>query len=230
MNYIDINEFAGRLKRHPMLEEITFEAIVEYVIDFMRILGVPKQFLEKTAIIDIEDGRGELPCDFYEMLQVRDVGRCDRPGHAFRYSTDSFHMSKNGKKFTDPTYKLQGNYIFIAPAECGKIEIAYYAIPVNEDGYPQIPDTGSFLRALSAYIKREWFNILFDRGKIPLQVLTKADQEYAWAVGQCQTDLIMPSIDQMQSISNMLNNLLDKAGNHKHGFIREGTQEHIITH
>ena len=87
------------------------------------------------------------------MIQVRDVGPCGRPHKAWRYSTDSFHMNLDKHKHTDPTYKIQGNFIFTAPMDCGKIEIAYRAFQLDEEGYPMLPDDASFIRALQSYIK-----------------------------------------------------------------------------
>lgn len=215
-----------RLTRHPLLQDIPFETVVDYTVDFIRIVGTPPSFLDKTAIIDIVDYRGILPCDYYEMTQVR---LNDGSKRTFRYTTDSFHMSDNKPELSDLTYKIQGNCIFIAPLEQGQIEIAYQAMPMDEEGYPLIPDNNSYSRALEAYIKREWFTILFDQGKLNGQVLARVDQEYSFYVGQAQSEIIMPTIDQMEAISNMWNTLLSR-DEHRHGFLDSGTQSHIINH
>lgn len=68
--------------------------------------------------------------------------------------------------------------------EKGEIELAYRAIMVDHDGYPMIPDDGTFAIALGLYIKKRHFTILFDTGKISHQVLANTQQEYCWAVGQ----------------------------------------------
>lgn len=215
-----------KLTRHPLLQDIPFETVVDYAVDFIRIVGTPPSFLDKTAIIDIVDYRGILPCDYYEMTQVR---LNDGSKRTFRYTTDSFHMSDNKPEFSDLTYKIQGNCIFTSPLEQGQIEIAYQALPMDEEGYPLIPDNSSYSRALEAYIKREWFTILFDQGKLNGQVLARVDQEYSFYVGQAQSEIIMPTIDQMEAISNMWNTLLPR-DEHRHGFLDNGTQSHIKTH
>lgn len=229
-----------RLTRHPLLQDITFETVIDYAVEFIKIVGMPREFVDKTAVINIHQYRGQLPCDFYEMIQVRLLShdKCNPHYNArdvylsptFRYTTDSFHMSPRKSKFPELTYKLQGDCIFTAPLEEGKIEIAYRAMPVDEDGYPLIPENSSFTRALEAYIKKQWFTIQFDMGKITQQAMQKADQDYAWAVGQAQTNLVMPSIDQMEAISNMWNTLIPRYNDHKRGFITEGTQEHYRNH
>ena len=226
MRFTNIKLIMDRLTRHPLLQDIPFETVVDYTVDFIRIVGTPPSFLDKTAIIDIVDYRGILPCDYYEMTQVR---LNDGSKRTFRYTTDSFHMSDNKPELSDLTYKIQGNCIFTAPLEQGQIEIAYQAMPMDEEGYPLIPDNSSYSRALEAYIKREWFTILFDQGKLNGQVLARADQEYSFYVGQAQSEIIMPTIDQMEAISNMWNTLLPR-DEHRHGFLDNGTQSHIINH
>lgn len=227
MQYTNIKLIMDRITRHPLLQDIPLETAVDYAVDFIRIVGTPPSFIDKTEVLKVEHYRAELPCDFYEMIQVREA----RPdGHAFRYTTDSFHLSQHKPQYSDLTYKLQGNIIFTS-IEKGDIEIAYRAIPIDEDGYPLIPDNSSFTRALELYIKKQWFTIQYDLGKISVQVMNKTDQDYAWAVGQAQTDLIRPSIDQMEAITNMWNKLLpDATADHAHGFLHEGTKEHIKIH
>lgn len=217
--------------RHPLLQDLNLEAVIDYAVDFIRILGIPKTFADKTAVLEIRDYRAELPCDFYKMTQVRpfkdDIGPDFH--HAYRYTTDSFHLSPNHSDFNDLAYKLQGNCIFVATPENGKIEVSYKAMLVDEDGYPLIADNSAYLRALESYIKKIQFGILFDQGKISLPVMNRAEQEYAWNVGQAHAEGIMPTIDEMEAISNMWNRLID-VDEHRHGFKHSGTQEHIRIH
>lgn len=235
MNYTNIKCIMDRLTRHPLLSDIPFETVVDLAVDFIQIVGMPPEFIEKTEVIHIKNYRGELPCDFYEMIQVRlhNVDKCKWPYEkraVFRYTTDSFHMSPNKPQRSDLTYKIQGNCIFTAPIEEGDIEISYMAMPTDGDGYPLIPDNSSFVRALELYIKKQWFTIQFDLGKISGQVMQKVDQDYAWAVGQAQSDLIRPTIDQMQSITALWNTLIPRNQEHRNGFLHAGTYEHIKNH
>ena len=50
-------------------------------------------------------------------------------------------------------------------------------------------------------------------------------QEYAWAVGQAQTSLIMPTIDELEAITNSWNTLIPRVTEHRSGFINNGTKE-----
>ena len=226
IKYISIKEILDNLLDHPMLREVSFERAVNYTQSFMRIVGCPKIFEEKTAIIEIEDYRGVLPCDFNEIIQVRTHNTCDDNYKVFRYSTDNFHMSENKQDSFDLTYKIQGNVIFTSMKE-GTIEIAYNAFAIDSEGYPLIPDNSAFIRALELYIKKQCFTVLFDLGQINQAVYQNVRQEYAWAVGQAQSDLIRPTIDQMQAITNSLNTLIWRTTEHNNGFVNNGSAEKI---
>jgi hypothetical protein len=222
MDYININVIADRLKRNPLLEDIPYETIIDYTIEFIKIIGVPASFIEKTELVEIKDYRGILPCDLYSIIQVR----CG--DNYFRGSTDSFHMSNN-KSNVGFTYKIQGSCI-ITSIPKGTIEIAYRAFPLDSEGLPLIPDNGTYPRALQEYITLEYYTILSDQGKIQPQVLQNHQQRYAWYVGQAQTDLIRPSIDQMVSITNMRHKLLDSKRDYNNGFISEGAPQILKRH
>ena len=230
-NYISIKQIIDNCLHHPLLQDLTLERAVAYTVDFIRILGMPPIFEEKTAKVEIKEWRGKLPCDFHEMIQVRtNQEKCGyNLGRTFRYSTDNFHMSEVKQDTTNLTYKIQGRVIYTSIKE-GTIEIAYRAIAVDDEGYPLVPDKSSFTRALELYIKKQCFTILFDLGKINQAVYANVQQEYAWAVGQAQSDLIRPSIDEIQSITNALNTLIPRVNEHSKGFITDGSMERIKLH
>lgn len=218
---------------HPLLKDLTLERAVAYAVDFIRIMQMPPIFIEKTEEIDIQEWRGALPCDFYKMIQVRlkqHETPCNteyqRSGKVFRYSTDSFHMSDTHSDNIELTYKIQNRVIFTSIKK-GMLEISYHAIAVDKDGYPLIPDNSSFTKALELYIKKQCFTILFDLGKIQQGVLQNTQQEYAWAAGQAQSDLIRPSLDEMEALTNQLNTLIPRVNEHKRGFISLGQREII---
>ena len=221
--YVNIRKVLDSIMRHPLLQDITLETTIDYTVDFMRIVGVPDMFIEKTEVIEISMYRGMLPSDFHQMIQVRDT---EHGKHAFRYSSDSFHMSDDMETTPDLTYKLQGGIIYTSIEEA-KIEIAYQAINVDECGYPLLPDNSSFTRALEAYIKKQWFTILFDLGKISPAVLQNTQQEYAWAVGDCQSEFNRLTIDKMESFCNSWRTLIIRDSQHRVGFRTNGTKERL---
>ena len=71
------------------------------------------------------------------------------------------------------SFKTQGRVIYTSFPE-GVVELAYRAIPVDEDGYPLLIDDETYLAALEAYIKVRVFTVKFDTGKLAAPILQNA--------------------------------------------------------
>jgi hypothetical protein len=168
----------------------------------MRIVGMPKMFSEKVITVTLDNYRAILPDNYYSLIQIRKANS----NIVLHSSMDAYHIGENKHSIT-PSYKIQGNIIYTSIKE-GQLEVSYRALELDEYGYPMIPDNSSLIKALELYIKKQYFTILFDLGKITAQVLNNTQQEYSWYVGQCQSDLIRPTWDEMKSITNTWTNII----------------------
>jgi hypothetical protein len=65
--YISIKTILDDCLDHPLLKEygLTLERAVAYTVEFIRIIGMPNIFEEKTAIIELDNHRAKLPCDYH---------------------------------------------------------------------------------------------------------------------------------------------------------------------
>lgn len=230
-NLVSIRQVLDDLLAHPKLKSLTLERVVNYTVHFIRMIGMPNSFLEKTERLKINEHRAALPCGFHEMKGVRAIDANGRPGGTYVYASNTFMTSPLEKGGGQLTYKVQGGVIFTSN-ENGEIEIVYKAMPVDEDGFPLLPDDSFFLRALELYIKKEEFTILWERGKLKtnryaFQVLQNIQQEYAWAVGQAQSSAIRLTIDQMESLKRSLNTLVVRDNMHERGFNGLNEQERL---
>lgn len=220
-----------------MMRDIPFETAVEYTVDFLDLMGTPALYEEKTAIVNVDNWRGPLPCDFKDMIQVR-IAPTQHCGHwkkwgssvmtpVYRSSDHSFHMS-NYKPDTlqtaELTYKIQGTVIFTSTKDID-LEIAYHAFLTDDEGYPLLPDNASFLRGLENYIKLQWFTIKFDMGTISAGVLQNTQQEYAWAAGDAQSEFSRLSLDEAETLFNSFKTLLPRNNEHWKGFFTNGAKE-----
>ena len=204
--HVSIKVILDNILDHPLLKDVTLERAINYTINFIRIVGCPDLFKEKSATVNIKDYRGVLPCDYNSIIQIRTkVG--DGHNVVLKHTTNTFHISNDKESLPTFEYKIQGGVILTSFKD-GEVEVVYRAIETDEEGYPLIVDNSSFIRALELYIKKQCFTVLFDLGKITPAVYNNVLQEYSWAVGQAQSDLIKPTIDQMIAITNMWNTLV----------------------
>lgn len=227
IDYVNIRELLSRVLRHPMLQDFTLEQAIQYSIDFIGTYGFPELYKDKEAEIEISDYRGLMPCDLVEIVMVKDT-KTDMP---LRSMTGAFNP---GDKYynhlqQEPQFKTQGRVIITSFPE-GVIKVAYKSIPVDDEGLPLLVNLPSYLKALEMYVRCQMFTILFDLGKISPQVLQHTEQEYAWLAGQLEEEFKIPSISEMQSITNMLNQTLIRKTEFYNNFERLGNKEFKIVH
>ena len=95
-NYISVREVLSRLLRHPLLRDLDLETAIQFVIDFIAVMGLPKMYIDKYCVLNIENFRSVLPCDLIAINQVR----LAKNGVCLRAMTDSFngtHPEDNGE-------------------------------------------------------------------------------------------------------------------------------------
>lgn len=226
--YTSIRQVLDELKKHPLLQDLTLEQVVSYVISFIGIFGMPKLYQNKEEVLHIDDFRALLPCDLVSINQIKE---CET-GICLRSMTDNFMPRERQDKNTgyklpqELTFKTQGQILYVS-FKTGDVLLSYKAIPLDRDGFPLLIDNPVFLKALEAYIKREVFTILFDMGKITPAVLQNTQQQYAWLAGQLQSEFNIPSIPEMESISRMWTSLIQRNTEFDNGFSSLGNREYI---
>lgn len=221
-NFVNIREVLARVTSHPMLKNVDLEQAIRYTVDFISIVGCPTFYLDKEVDIPIEDYRGLMPCDLVSITQVKDK----KTGFCMHSMTDTFNP-REYNFHTAPTFKTQDNVI-LTSFRTGEVTISYKALPVDETGIPLLIDNANFLKALELYIKKEKFSDLYDEGKIRNGIMGKAETDYAWAVAQCEKEFVMPSISELQSITNMWNTLIPRVTEFDNGFTELGNREYLI--
>lgn len=129
-----------------------------------------------------------------------------------------------------PTYKIQGDFI-ISSIEKGYIQLAYTAIKTDNDGYPMIVNDQAFIRALVSYIvyKRVFTNYI--NGRLPNEnIMERVERDYEANIAIAEQKLRMPTIDEFNNISRMMNSFIFRNNARKTGFKNLGDElpEHHI--
>lgn len=252
IQYTNIRRVLDDITDHPLLRDVTLEQVIRHTIRFISLHGYPQLYQDKIDTVDIKDFRGLLPCDLISIIQVKDL----KTDVCLRSMTDTFtpglrpkpdmrnqpkDLLNNLKPLVDtyippiqeyreePSFKTQGRIIFTSFPE-GRVEIAYKVIPVDEDDFPLLIDNETYLNALEAYIKVKVFTVKFDTGKIQAGVLSNAQSEYAWAAHLLQSEMITPSMAEMESMTRYLNTFIKPVRQFDNGFKDLGNREYLRKH
>lgn len=201
MNYISIKTIMNNLLEHPLLKDLTLDKVVRHTADFIQLVGMPEILENKETTLRVNKYKAELPCDFFELIQMKTKDNCVE--HYFKKSTSSFKENCNNLY----TYRIEGGKIWTS-IESGDIDIAYRAIVLDDDGFPMLSNDIYFIKALESYIKKFYFKILFEMGDINRFQYNEIDNDYNVAIAQCVNHLGMPSPEDIANIKYMLGQFL----------------------
>lgn len=126
------------------------------------------------------------------------------------------------------TYKINDNYIItnFDSTNC-KILVAYKAYPVDDCGYPMIPDDIAYKKAVAAYIIERLDYKMWRKNKISEAIYNQSIKECSWYMGKANEHGHQPSIDQLESWKNQTLQLLPKIDRHAGFFERLGEQSQM---
>jgi len=219
--YISLKEVIYRLKRHPLLSHVEIGDIAYDAMDIINLVGTPLIYESKVKFLDIEEFRTALPCDFLyiisagkivnEMVSPLSTGTSTRAGNEPCINANGFNTLEIG------TYSIKRGYMYFE-FETGTVEVNYKAVALDEDGYPMIPDNVSLIKAIEEHVKVQHFRMMVDMQEMPEGPLRRAETEYAWYIGQAQGTLLMPDLDEMESIKNSLIRIVHETSEHDNGF------------
>lgn len=126
--------------------------------------------------------------------------------------------------FQDVTFDVYNEEIQFNIKE-GKVCLAYYSYPIDNEGYIMIPDNAKFKRALVDYLIWKNDYILWRQGAISDAVYkeSKANKEYS--VGSAAAELKLPDDYQLDSMKDTLIRLIPKFNSKNHFYKDLGVQE-----
>lgn len=205
--------------------------ILEDVYDAMSFIGVPQAYTRRITNgvepnpepITIENYRGELPIDLYQVEGCRRV----EDNYPMIETSSTF----NNASITDPSdddenltstesmmsYFINDNYIFTSFEE-GEVEMAYLAFPTDKDGLPHIPDIPHYIRAVAAYVAKQIGFRLYMEDKLSERKLERLEQDWFFAVNSAKTKVLMPSYDQAEALKNQLVRMTQFSKHHAYAF------------
>lgn len=228
--YTSVKEIIERVYDTFDNEDVPFGTLVRHCADALLLIGSYRYFLDKVETINIDNNRGELPCDIIYINQVKNEDR------AMSYATDSFHaerMDKNSpdliRKNCKTTYTINDNHVFTSFKE-GKVTIAYRAMKVDSDGFPMIPDQISFKLAVEYHIMGKIAEKLWLLEKITGDKFQYIQQQRDWYIGQAQAKGNMLSMDEMESLKNSFVRLLDLNIGHETFFENQYKKQNLRRH
>jgi|688.fasta_scaffold52678_6 hypothetical protein len=129
--------------------------------------------------------------------------------------------------FADITYTVNDNYIYTSFKDGAKVLISYWAFPVDDDGFPLIPDNEKFKSYVTWHLLMKTYYRQWIKGKVSDSVFRHSETERAFYAGAATTSGLMPTIDTMESWKGQYMHLIPRLNEHNTMFSTLGNQEFL---
>lgn len=218
---ISVKNIIAKLYRDLKLtEEEDFMDFIEWVSEALEFIHVYPQYEHKQLCLNVCNYKAELPCDYIALEAV------EHDGVNLRYTTNQFGpidtsrseryytpYSYNQKKIenvlllkpgdnrlgANDSFSIRDGY-FLTSFDKGKVNIVYVALPMDEEGYPMIPDHVSFREAVYRYcVYKHLYSKLLE-GKISPSIYADAEQKWHYYCNQAGAEAIMPDLMTLENI------------------------------
>ena len=233
-SYTSIKTVISKLYRDlGLTTEINEAHLVEWIAEALAKIGSFYQYEQSKTCLEIDDdGRVKLPSNFYRIV---DIAYKSKP-LAWASNNLVNDYGCEGCKIenccTDHTFYINDCYIVtdIKPTDYDAnnpklLCISYLGVPVDEDGYPKVPDDVYFHEACAKYVTymldyRDW-----RKGNLTDKVFEKSNQDWLWYVGAAKGSANMPSIAQLENLKNVWVRLIPKQNEYNNSFSNNNKQE-----
>ena len=157
-DYVSLRHIIERLNRVKLPEqEFNISDIKEWCYQALRRIGIKQQSIATDEVIEIIDSVGKLPSNYETVIDVYEYesGYCLMPLNPNDY-------------FKTMSYKIQSGYIY-TDFEEGKVYLHYYALAIDSEGLPLIPNTEYNISAVEAFLRFKLGEQLYWQRKIVAQ-------------------------------------------------------------
>lgn len=218
---------------------------IEWAAEAIELIGGIKQMEDVIKVLLINDYKCKVPCETHIIYSLAgfpndeapNIEECEIQGSSFipmKYSTNTFHNYKdnstnNPYNSSDLTYIVNNDHIF-TNFEKGFILLDSKNIPVDEDGFPKIPDDIKFVNAVKYHIMWKLAFLRMMEGKISAQAYEIIERDRNWYIGAAETRSQMGGIDEMESLKNNMIRMIPKINQHATGFAGASSEEKRYIH
>lgn len=219
------------MRNHPFTEShINDDLVLEWIGSFMQHTNSPVVYTDKIEYKEVESGRAKLPNDLHLLNTIGRISNCNNltinqmecgEGKVLpmRWTSDTFHTRyhNDDRDYTrqdgTETYTVNSNYVFTS-FSAGYVAISYKAIPTDSEGFPMIPGDEHWVKAVEYDIAYRIGYILWTQDKLKDKIFLLLERERDWYFAQAVNYSKIPSVDQMESLTNQNTKMVPRLDSH----------------
>lgn len=200
--YISSKQIIAKVFRDFGIQDNDFITdAIEWIGEALDFIGAQRQLVGKTKVFQTFNFRAPLPNDLYSIDSVRyargeygnetpsiDDFKYELSQAETEYNAAFFGEEKQGADYRENGYLIDGEYIK-TNLENSWIALTYWALPLDNDGYPLVPDMVEFKEALTWKIMEK---ILLSGHNHPVVNYQFAHQQWLKYCTQARNQANMP--------------------------------------
>jgi len=220
---------AGLYRDLGVNTELNESDLYEWCAEALMLIGSYPQYTEETVMLDVDNHTCGLPNNF---LYIKGATVNGKP---LAWNNKSIASNYNCPECKIPTCCTEHNFYIrdcniYTSLNCGKLCFTYLGIPVDEDGYPLMPDDVYFDKALKSYCTYMLDRIQFRKGTLPQQVFTMSERDWLWYVNSARGSAYMPDTATMNRLKNIWVRLIPQQRAYENNFNSLGQPEQRRIH
>lgn len=242
-SYVSIKTLIAKIYRDlQFTEEEHFVDIIEWCAEALDHIHVNPQYVSTPLCFEVDSYKTELPCDFIALDQISYMGEnmvasnnsfgfddTTVPGRYYTpYPAYSYNVNKiKNVLFIDPnstnyfrsghSFKIENGWLKTSFKE-GQVSMVYLAHPMDEEGYPLIPDEVSFKEALYWYCNYKYSYAKARLGELATYFYEDAYAKWQYYCNQAGAEALMPTLTQLEGMKRMYLSLIPKIDSFKRYF------------
>ena len=181
------------------LKEIPYADIIDWANGALCMIGGLSQYEEITGYkLEVVDNRAKLPKNLYEITNCS-----SKP---FKTKLDSIIVKDTNADIT----------------------IDYIALPLDEEGWPLVPDDESYMEAIMWRVAK----FMAIRDELPNKKLSPeyCQRKWQWYCGQARAEAIAPTPDQVERMANVFRRLVPMSDEFNQDFAGLNHRENLFRH
>lgn len=210
---------AGLYRDLGINTEINEGDVIEWVGEALSLIGSYPQLKEEAKILTVENHTVKLPCDFVYLKDINYQGKplyWSSKSNVTNYNCPDCNVIPTC--CTEHNFYIQDGCLNTSLSS-GDLCIVYLGIPVDEEGFPLVPDDVYFDKALKAYVIYILDKQQFRRGILPEAVYKESKQDWLFYVNSARGSAYMPDASMMDKIKKIWVRLIPKPHEYSNNFL-----------
>jgi hypothetical protein len=231
-NHISIRQIISKIYRDLRLnQDIPESDLIEWAGEALLFIGTFRQFSNRIVSLDVDNYKTPLPKDFYKFEELTYHGEpMVWRENSLLYNKDCKNCTPTNQVPDSSSYFIRHGYIYTpaiqsAIANSNEVCLNYMTIPVDDDGYPTVPDDVYYINAVSSYIISKLDYIEWRKGRIADKVYQDGVMKWEKFVNAARGAANMPDASQMENLKNILMRLTPLTNEYLNNWRNLGTAE-----